>query len=246
MSQKLCLKWNDFQENLNLAFGSLREDNDFTDVTLVCMDGKQLETHKVVLAVSSPFFQNILGKNKHAHPMVYLKGIRSDEMVALLDFLYYGETNVFQDNLNSFLAIAEEFQLKGLTGKKIGEGGKEEKKQKHKIEKQDQLKQEGSHGGMPSEEIANDILEQSNNLVAIPEQSDNVVAIPNNNVSGDFKELDETVNSMIEKNETMTPTRNKCKVCGKEGHRSDIKKHIESKHLEGVSIPCNFCEKTFR
>ena len=117
MSQKLCLKWNDFQENLNLAFGSLREDNDFTDVTLVCMDGKQLETHKVVLAVSSPFFQNILGKNKHAHPMVYLKGIRSDEMVALLDFLYYGETNVFQDNLDSFLAIAEEFQLKGLTGK---------------------------------------------------------------------------------------------------------------------------------
>ena len=67
MSEKLRLKWNDFQENLNLAFGSLREDTDFTDVTLACVDGEQLETHKVILATSSPFFQNLLGGNKHAH-----------------------------------------------------------------------------------------------------------------------------------------------------------------------------------
>ena len=71
MSEKLCLKWNDFQENLNSAFGSLREDNAFTDVTLACVDGKQLEAHKVILAASSPFFQNLLRKNKHAHPIVY-------------------------------------------------------------------------------------------------------------------------------------------------------------------------------
>ena len=106
MSEKLCLKWNDFQENLNSAFGSLREDNAFTDVTLACVDGKQLEAHKVILAASSPFFQNLLGKNKHAHPIVYLKGMKSEELVAMLDFLYYGETNVYRDNLDSFLAIA--------------------------------------------------------------------------------------------------------------------------------------------
>ena len=34
MSEKLCLKWNDFQENVNAAFGNLREDNEFADVTL--------------------------------------------------------------------------------------------------------------------------------------------------------------------------------------------------------------------
>jgi len=37
-----------------------------------------------------------------------------------------------------------------------------------------------------------------------------------------------------------------CTVCGKEGKLSQIKDHIEAKHLEGVSIPCNYCEKTFR
>ena len=36
MSEKLCLKWNDFQENVNAAFGNLREDNEFADVTLAC------------------------------------------------------------------------------------------------------------------------------------------------------------------------------------------------------------------
>ena len=45
MSEKLCLKWNDFQDNVNSAFGSLREDSDFTDVTLACGDGQQIEAH---------------------------------------------------------------------------------------------------------------------------------------------------------------------------------------------------------
>ena len=34
----------------------------------------------------------------------------------MLDFLYKGETNVFQDDLDQFLSLAEDFQLKGLTG----------------------------------------------------------------------------------------------------------------------------------
>ena len=33
-----------------------------------------------------------------------------------MDFLYFGEANVYQEDLDSFLAIAEEIQLKGLTG----------------------------------------------------------------------------------------------------------------------------------
>ena len=55
-SEKLCLKWNDFQENLNLAFGVLRNDKELSDVTLACEDGTQIETHKVILASASPFF----------------------------------------------------------------------------------------------------------------------------------------------------------------------------------------------
>ena len=116
MSENLCLQWNDFKENVNSAFGRLREDKEFADVTLACEDGQQMEAHKVILASSSPFFDKILQKSKHPHPLIYLRGVKEETLLAMTDFLYNGEANVFQENLDSFLALAEEFKLKGLTG----------------------------------------------------------------------------------------------------------------------------------
>ena len=37
-----------------------------------------------------------------------------------------------------------------------------------------------------------------------------------------------------------------CVVCGKEDKYSNIKRHIEAKHIEGISIPCSFCERIFK
>ena len=68
--------------------------------------------------------------------------------------------------------------------------------------------------------------------------------------------LDEQVKSLMEKGKNMCPSGNQanngtpgqtttgiCKVCGKEGRPTNIKNHIEMTHLEGISIPCSFCEK---
>ena len=52
--EKLCLQWNNFRENVSSAFGDLRKDKEFTDVTLGCEDGLQVEAHEVVLIASSP------------------------------------------------------------------------------------------------------------------------------------------------------------------------------------------------
>ena len=114
-AEKLCLQWNDFKENVSLAFGDLRLDKGFTDVTLVCEDGQQMEAHKVVLASSSPFFMTLLKKSKHPRPLIYMRGLKSNDLTNMLNFLYVGEANVFQEDLDSFLALAEELQLKGLT-----------------------------------------------------------------------------------------------------------------------------------
>ena len=102
MSEKLCLKWNDFQENVNTAFTSLREDKEFSDVTLVCEDGHQLEAHKLILVASSPVFLNLLKKSRHPHPLIYMKGIKFEDLQAMVDFLYRGEANVFKRILNLF------------------------------------------------------------------------------------------------------------------------------------------------
>ena len=104
-----------FRENISSAFRELREEREFTDVTLASEDGKQIEAHKVVLASSSPFFMNLLKKNKHPHPLLYMRGLKLENLVAILDFLYHSEANVLQENLETFLALAAEFRVKGLS-----------------------------------------------------------------------------------------------------------------------------------
>ena len=112
--EKLCLQWNDFQNNISSAFRDLRDDEYFTDVTLVCDDGPQIDAHKLVLVSCSPFFKNLLQRSKHTNSIIYMRGVQSKELVAIRDFLYQGEANVHQEDLNSFLALADELQPKGL------------------------------------------------------------------------------------------------------------------------------------
>ena len=112
-SEKFCLRWNDFEANISSAFCDLKNEKDFSDVTLACADG-QIEAHKVILAASSNFFKRILKKNPHKHPLIYLKGIKSSEVEGVLNFIYHGEVGVEETELNSFLQVAEELEVKGL------------------------------------------------------------------------------------------------------------------------------------
>ncbi|XP_023337732.1 protein tramtrack, beta isoform isoform X9 [Eurytemora carolleeae] len=113
-SEKFCLRWNDFESNISISFRELRDDKDFFDITLACEDD-QVQAHKVILSACSPFFRSILKRNQHQHPLLYLKGVKFSELQAVLNFMYQGEVNVAQEDLNSFLAVAEELKVKGLT-----------------------------------------------------------------------------------------------------------------------------------
>jgi len=113
-SEKFCLRWNEFENNISKAFGELRDDNDFFDVTLAC-DDNQLQAHKVILSACSPLFRSLFKKNHHQHPLIFLRGVKHEDILAVLDFMYHGEVNVAQESLNSFLAVAEDLQIKGLT-----------------------------------------------------------------------------------------------------------------------------------
>ena len=114
-SDKFCLRWNDFEVNISSAFREIRKDEDFFDVTLASEDDHQIKAHKVILSACSPFFRKVLKRNPHASPLLYLKGIRYSDLVSILNFMYHGEVNVAQDELNSFLAAAEELCVRGLT-----------------------------------------------------------------------------------------------------------------------------------
>ena len=117
--EKFCLKWNDFESNVSSSFRELREAKALFDLTLVCGEFHTFQAHKVVLSASSPFFSRVLCQNAQNmntnNPMIYLRGISHNDLQYILDFIYYGEVNVTQDRLNSFLAVAEDLQIKGLT-----------------------------------------------------------------------------------------------------------------------------------
>jgi len=112
--EKFCLRWNDFESNMSVAFREIREEKDFFDCTLSC-GSKQIQAHKLILSACSPFFRSVLKQNPHQHPLLYLKGVEFGDLQAVLNFMYHGEVNVAQEELNSFLSVAEELKVKGLT-----------------------------------------------------------------------------------------------------------------------------------
>ena len=54
-------------------------------------------------------------RNPHQHPFLYLKDVKYKELLSVINFMYLGEVSVAQDELNSFLNIAEDLRVKGLT-----------------------------------------------------------------------------------------------------------------------------------
>merc|ERR1712129_422459 len=144
---------------------------------------------------------------------------------------------------------ADELNLKGLSGNKNTREEPTKPMPTANIRKQSPTNFE------PKTEDCNSFeLKESLGNEAPTNPSDTVVAVPSFGISSqnisDVQELDEQVNSMMKKSENLCKSGSKkaytCTVCGKEGQGRDIKDHIEANHIEGVSLPCNYCDKTFR
>ena len=231
-SEKLCLQWNDFKDNVSSAFGQLREDRELSDVTLACEDGHLIEAHKVILAASSPFFMQLLRKNKHSHPLVYMRGVKSEDLAAIVDFLYLGEVNINQERLDAFLALAEELKLKGLTGsnERRTDNGDLPANQEVKLKSEPSFKTPIQPKMSPYDKN---------------ETSEKQIAVTNYTETLDLEELDEKINSMMSTTGRIDHNR-ACNICGKEGPKSHVMRHIEANHITGVSHSCDVCGKSAR
>ncbi|XP_076055819.1 uncharacterized protein LOC143033965 isoform X4 [Oratosquilla oratoria] len=111
--QQFCLRWNNFHTNITSAFESLRDDEDFVDITLAC-EGRQIKAHKMVLSACSPYFRSLLKGNPCQHPIVFLKDVTFANLSSILDFMYHGEVNVSHNELATFLKTAEALKVRGL------------------------------------------------------------------------------------------------------------------------------------
>jgi len=106
-SEGFELSWKD---NISSAINGLRQDEDSMDIILACKD-YQVEAHKFLLSAFSPFFRDLIRKNRHPHPLVYLKDVDYKQLHALVGFMYTGQVIIEPDEVDSFLALANELQV---------------------------------------------------------------------------------------------------------------------------------------
>ncbi|XP_045608127.1 broad-complex core protein isoforms 1/2/3/4/5 isoform X11 [Procambarus clarkii] len=113
MEELLSLKWNNHRSTFLHILGVLRDKQAYTDVTLAC-DGKFYSVHKLVLSTCSDYFCAMFDKTACKSPVIVLKDIKSEDLEALLDYMYLGEVNVRQSDLASLIKAAENLRIKGL------------------------------------------------------------------------------------------------------------------------------------
>ena len=99
MSEKFSLKWNDYQLNWNRSLSEFRKTTDLSDVTLISDDKVKFSAHKIILSACSNMFKFIFKDNTHAHSLLYLSSVSSENLQLILDYMYNGEVNLFKEQL---------------------------------------------------------------------------------------------------------------------------------------------------
>ena len=113
MSEEVfTLKWKYFIPNLSSGLSDVFKENSFSDVTLVSDDKIPLQAHKYVLSAASPVLKDILLNNPHSHPLIYLRGVKHQDLDAILQLIYFGEAAFSHGNIDSFIETATDLQLK--------------------------------------------------------------------------------------------------------------------------------------
>ena len=269
LNEKFCLKWNDFQENIVSSYHDLRKETDFSDVTLVCEEDSQIEAHRIILTACSPFFSAILKRNKHSHPMIYMRGLKARNLGAVVDFMYHGEANIDQEDIEAFLALGEELRLKGLSRSaddSLNVSMEQTKKTKftklkfprpqsksfikdetEEFETPAFIKDEIEPFTAPTEDDVKQIKDLSDTSLEGDNGDEDMATKSKQTITVDANisanELEAKIRSLMEKVKE-GDFRFKCAVCGKmtKGSRMNMTHHIET-HISGVSYPCSKCGK---
>ena len=252
------LSWPEVESERTKALSSMLTSGEFTDVTIAC-DDDQIKAHKVVLSAASEVFQNIFRRNQHKHPLLYFFGVTKQQMEAVLDFIYSGDTKVPMEELDTFLNIAKSLQIKGLVGSHSDQDDSNTLEENKTLdsttnsfefpnldesrimhEKSEALVHEDKH----EEEEAN--ISHQKNIISKPsmiEYSSGVTTLKVDDLKNENnQELDQRVNSLLVKSDTGSWS---CKECSYAAvKKSHVKEHVEE-HITGFSHYCKVCSKTY-
>ena len=204
----------------------MRTTDNFTDVTLVCDDQKEIKAHKVVLSACSSVFNSIF--TQHNLPLIYLRGIQHVEMESILQFIYLGQTSFYQERIKEFLKVAKDLDIK-LLNKDVEYQESTTQvidKEKNEYEEQEASSMEVNISNNKNDEIG-DIMDKD----MMNNSSEEATEHRENNLE-DFE-----VGKLVCK---LT-----CNLCNaKFNIRKTLQSHIQSAH-EGLRYKCNPCDKMY-
>ena len=257
---KLSIQCDHFEDHIKTAFSKLRENEDYVEVTLACAED-QVQAHKVIVASFSPILAGILKRQKSNHPVIYLKGIKSVDLINVVNFMYEGQVSLAASNLDSFFDVANELQVEGLFHRdevEINTEMDESPLEPANADVMDRSDMDGTDEKVivkvesEDSDIQTDYLDYGNEQ-EVGEVSDvqrdffvnhNVA-----NVGGDCEAVWEPPN-IINNLKMFTSAGNgkwSCNVCNKMiiGKKSQIKRHVII-HVPGQEVSCNICGNVFK
>ena len=221
-----------FASDFNLiaanTFQQLWGAEDFSDVTLATGDGQQVKVHKVILGSGSSFFRSLLLRSPQKDPIIYLKDIEQKFLEMVLRFIYMGEVEVGQDEVEDFLKTAADLKISGLVRDNPSEDAdplipKVEIEDGQKATNLEKLSQYGD-------------VEKSEK---IGKRATISYERPDVSVSEGINEEDEDPEDLVVKSDEVFP----CPLCEyKTARTSNLYKHKWAQHRRNLKRPCDLCD----
>lgn len=258
--KSFCLRFPDFEDSVVHSWRELRKEDCFCDVTLACEENQQLLVHKVIVSACSPVLGSLLRQNPHQHPLLYLRGVKYEELENILDFMYQGEVNVPQHRLNEFLAIAVDLKIKGLSedhsqnnqtlvdSKPQSSLDKDDPRPPLKRKKMDcDTGLENSFELSVKEEVNEDMEEENSEFVGSFEDHKQLLTNNPFNILHSCDQCDFTASTRRTVKRHINATHEgimyHCDQCDHKANRKDIlNTHVQAKHSGGESFSCDQCE----
>ena len=112
--EKFKLTWQSHVDHIREMLHNMMTSNELTDITLVSEDKISFKVHKVVLSSFSPVFNSIINDNALASQTIFLRGIQSQEIDSILQFLYLGQATFSQERMNEIFNVAKSLEIKEI------------------------------------------------------------------------------------------------------------------------------------
>ena len=253
---QFALKWVSFEESLKSFLGEIKGQEEFTDVTLVTGDGQRMDCHKMILSAFSPVLRAMFGQKSSHSTLLFLRGVSSKCLGAIVDFMYLGEVNIMEEDLAEFLAVAEDLQMKGLTtNEEVLSSTPQKLKEADNKEKDNQIKNPKEFDDQDHQVKK---LTDEKNLKAKEESANTFVNVDTDEydsyndkpvkLGGSISQegLDEILsNSMVKIEGGFSCTKCEKQTFGSKHGKYRMKRHIEAKHVAGLEFNCQDCGKKF-